>query len=185
MEIITRKEALSQGLTRYYTGVPCKQGHDCEKYVREYRCCECHRLYKIKKYQEDETYRNRILSQQQDAYKKDPEKFRERGRKNNVKFKNQIREQKKKRYASDPRLRKHVLAKVKAWGIKNPEKVRLAKEKCKKHYMEDLTDPYICSLLTGHGSCLTAKDIPPNFIKAKREHLRLTRTLKDIQNGRI
>jgi len=40
MEIISRKEAKSQGLKRYFTGKPCKRGHICERYLSN-RCIEC------------------------------------------------------------------------------------------------------------------------------------------------
>ncbi len=42
MNKITRKEAIKQGLTYYYTGKPCKNGHVAERYVRtEGRCVLC------------------------------------------------------------------------------------------------------------------------------------------------
>lgn len=41
MEIITRAEAKAQGLVRYFTGVPCKHGHMCERLVRSATCVEC------------------------------------------------------------------------------------------------------------------------------------------------
>lgn len=33
MEIITRIDAAKRGLKRYYTGKPCKHGHDSERWV--------------------------------------------------------------------------------------------------------------------------------------------------------
>jgi hypothetical protein len=41
MKIITRQEAKSLGLTRYFTGKPCKYGHVCERYSKNGRCFEC------------------------------------------------------------------------------------------------------------------------------------------------
>ncbi len=40
-QIIKRKEAKSQGLTRYFTGKPCPQGHICERFVSYGQCLEC------------------------------------------------------------------------------------------------------------------------------------------------
>jgi hypothetical protein len=40
---ITRKEAKALGLTRYFTGKPCKRGHVCERYMGNSTCAECHR----------------------------------------------------------------------------------------------------------------------------------------------
>lgn len=40
MEIITRKEAIAQGLKRYFTGKPCKHGHVSERTINR-NCVEC------------------------------------------------------------------------------------------------------------------------------------------------
>jgi len=39
--IISRKDAKSQGLTRYFTGIPCKYSHISERYVVNGLCIEC------------------------------------------------------------------------------------------------------------------------------------------------
>src|SRR5690242_13474503 len=39
--IITREQALAAGLTRYFTGKPCKSGHVCERLVTTRTCVEC------------------------------------------------------------------------------------------------------------------------------------------------
>ncbi len=44
MDLITRQEALQQGLKRYYTGVPCKHGHDAERLANRSNCVECKRV---------------------------------------------------------------------------------------------------------------------------------------------
>jgi hypothetical protein len=46
MDLITRQDALAQGLKRYYTGVPCKRGHVAEKYTSKGSCVECVSAYK-------------------------------------------------------------------------------------------------------------------------------------------
>jgi len=48
MEIISRKEAREKGLTRFYTGVPCKYSHDCERRVVNNICVECEAIAKKK-----------------------------------------------------------------------------------------------------------------------------------------
>jgi predicted Fe-S protein YdhL (DUF1289 family) len=40
VEIITRKQAIEQGLKRYFTGKPCKRGHVDERYVTR-GCIAC------------------------------------------------------------------------------------------------------------------------------------------------
>jgi hypothetical protein len=41
--IIGRAEARALGLTRYFTGKPCKHGHVAERGVRRRECTECRR----------------------------------------------------------------------------------------------------------------------------------------------
>lgn len=41
MKIITREDAESQGLKRYYTGKPCRRGHAGERYTGSRKCVEC------------------------------------------------------------------------------------------------------------------------------------------------
>lgn len=41
MDKITRKDALSKGLSKYFTGVACKNGHTAERYVQSGTCEEC------------------------------------------------------------------------------------------------------------------------------------------------
>lgn len=48
-QIISRKEALEQGLKFYFTGVPCANGHLCERDVAEWRCLECRRAKATRK----------------------------------------------------------------------------------------------------------------------------------------
>ena len=42
MKIVTRKEALAQGLKWYYTGKPCKHGHLSVRRTTTKHCNECH-----------------------------------------------------------------------------------------------------------------------------------------------
>ncbi len=46
IKIITRTKAKSCGLTRYFTGKPCKQGHICEKYTSNSTCVKCLKITK-------------------------------------------------------------------------------------------------------------------------------------------
>lgn len=45
MKIITRQEAKEQNLSRYYTGKPCRRGHDCESYTKTGKCTRCKALH--------------------------------------------------------------------------------------------------------------------------------------------
>lgn len=49
LELIARKEAWEKGLTRYFTGQPCRaRGHVAERYVSTSGCVECLTMYKGK-----------------------------------------------------------------------------------------------------------------------------------------
>lgn len=39
--MISRQEALAQGLPRYFTGVPCKHGHISERFTGNQQCYQC------------------------------------------------------------------------------------------------------------------------------------------------
>lgn len=41
MQLISRDDATSAGLTHYFTGVPCKHGHITARYVRDGKCSTC------------------------------------------------------------------------------------------------------------------------------------------------
>jgi len=45
MQIISRKEAIAQGLSRYFTGEPCGHGHIDERYVSGRGCHTCRRIW--------------------------------------------------------------------------------------------------------------------------------------------
>jgi len=45
MEHLTRSQAIAFGLTRYFTGKPCPQGHVAERKVSNRDCVECNRTY--------------------------------------------------------------------------------------------------------------------------------------------
>ena len=42
--IISREEARAKGLVLFYTGLPCRRGHICERYVSGYTCVMCTKL---------------------------------------------------------------------------------------------------------------------------------------------
>lgn len=44
--IILRREAIASGLSRYFTGKPCKHGHVSERGTSRGQCLECHREWR-------------------------------------------------------------------------------------------------------------------------------------------
>lgn len=41
--VLSRAEAIERGLTRFYTGLPCKEGHFAERFVSNRQCVVCNR----------------------------------------------------------------------------------------------------------------------------------------------
>ena len=68
--IISRKDALAQGLKFYFTGKPCSNGHVCERDVAEWRCLECRKAKAARKYQREAPERS---AKKRERYATDPE----------------------------------------------------------------------------------------------------------------
>src|SRR3954467_1014764 len=94
--IIGRREALVQGLARYYTGKCCKRGHAAERYVCNCECVQC--VYDKTKARE--------------WHKKNPERHRELNRKwarANPEYKQQYNEENRGRFNAYWRERWHAI----------------------------------------------------------------------------
>lgn len=50
MKIVTRQEAFRLGITRYFTGKPCKNGHLAERDTLRGDCLQCRNAY-MREYQ--------------------------------------------------------------------------------------------------------------------------------------
>lgn len=49
MELISRESAWQAGLTKFFTGKPCKKGHICERYVSNGGCVFCMNPFSAKR----------------------------------------------------------------------------------------------------------------------------------------
>ncbi|TWW38974.1 HNH endonuclease [Pseudomonas aeruginosa] len=66
MKIISRKDALAAGLTRYFTGKPCIHGHISQRSTSNKTCLECHSARKAEHYLTNRQHYDRYHS----AYRK-------------------------------------------------------------------------------------------------------------------
>ncbi|MDR3464153.1 MAG: HNH endonuclease signature motif containing protein [Beijerinckiaceae bacterium] len=125
-ELLSRADARARGLSRYWTGKPCKHGHIAERIVANGACVECVALIS-KRYKE-----------------RDPEHFRELRRGVEQKYRDlhreKVREKDRRSWAAAPveRRQRHRAADKKyreankekerersaRWAAANPEKVR-------------------------------------------------------------
>lgn len=100
MEKITRKEAVARGLKRYFTGLPCKNGHIDERFVSTAHCKECLRQRDVRRYREN------------------PQRERERLRKYRDKNREALREYARRYAVQNPEETKK---KNREWRARNPE----------------------------------------------------------------
>lgn len=95
MEKISRKEASSQGLSKYFTGKPCKHGHIDYRYVCDCTCFQCardkvarykekyphkvkeHRANRVKKYHSCEETRAKAIAESARWVRENKERARE------------------------------------------------------------------------------------------------------------
>jgi hypothetical protein len=70
-DIISRKDALALGLTRYFTGTPCKHGHVSERYTENSTCVQCNLARMARRYAEKPEF---YAKKHKDYIKANPEK---------------------------------------------------------------------------------------------------------------
>jgi hypothetical protein len=88
MDIISRKEAKEKGLTRYFTGKPCKYGHISERLTSDGVCVACEREHRqenkeqLKEYYREwkQENRERLKEYKRKWYLENAQKEKERKR---------------------------------------------------------------------------------------------------------
>lgn len=79
LSIISRADALSAGLVRFFDGSTCAKGHRTERYVKSGTCCECNReRSKATVKVHYGRHRDRILDAKRDYYKQNAEAIKGR-----------------------------------------------------------------------------------------------------------
>lgn len=130
--VITKADAIKQGLTRYYTGKPCKHGHISERQVANRQCCECLRIANL-----TDQHKNMVRLSQRKR-RQDPalrEKERQESRR-------RMREIYYPHYRADPAMRERA-AKMRRdryylLKLEQPEKV---KAKRRQDYLRSASTP--------------------------------------------
>lgn len=97
-KILSRAEALSLGLKRYYTGEPCGKGHIAERYSSNHNCATCCYERLERKYAAKRAAKEPVVTLSPQEYHR-------------------------KRYA-DPEIRKKITEANARWAAANPEKVK-------------------------------------------------------------
>lgn len=94
LQIVGRDIALARGMKRFYTGAPCKHGHDCERTLAN-SCCECERLRSLRYSTENRDKRKAYASKNRERANVTRSKWA-------MKNRDTINRQKRERYADDP-----------------------------------------------------------------------------------
>jgi hypothetical protein len=98
MDIISRKDALAQGLKHYFTGKPCKRGHFSHRFVSTRQCADCQNHNERTYYTEKPEYKAKRKAKAVKEYeeiKADPAKkaaYDERARKRGAVYRAENRE---------------------------------------------------------------------------------------------
>ena len=154
LKIITRKEAIEQGLKRYFTGKPCRYGHVDERTLCNGRCRTCGREQR------------RIL------IRENPEKENQRVRKYRESEKG------KKRYERYKIANADKIKKQSAGYYRQPD-VLLMKRLYTKARVERIADSYVTGLLRKQTGGIPSELITPETIGLKRTQLQIKRYLKE------
>jgi hypothetical protein len=128
MEIVTKQQAKDRGLKRYFTGVPCKRGHICERYIQGGACIECMMLANIK----NKWYENNIERAKENMHRWANANSERKKELANRWYKNNMEQAKK--LASNWRKanpEKHKVY-VQRWRKANPEKHKVYVQRWRK-----------------------------------------------------
>jgi 5-methylcytosine-specific restriction endonuclease McrA len=111
--VISRKDAQTQGLVRYFTGYPCKRSHLAERLVSDKACMMCMRLRKS-----GPDYAAKLRAR----YARNPDKYKAMVTAYTEANRAKVRERRRKhREANKERL----YAETRAWAKANPRKRRV------------------------------------------------------------
>ncbi len=139
MKIISRKEALEQNLTQYFTGNPCKRGHVSIRLING-GCVECRKLRYDKEYHKEYDKQPHRKQQNKDWYKQNKERRREYQRKY----------QKNNKALGSMRAMNRKAAKLQRTPLwANKENIRFFYEHCPKGYHVDHIIPLCGENISG------------------------------------
>lgn len=116
--IITRSDAISQGLARYFTGKPCRNGHIDWRLVVNWTCVQCAKDSATSAYSKDP---GKFIARRLEAYRANAESEKAKMRAHYAANIETAKRQKRQRYYANPeKMRRDA----RQWAQANPEKRR-------------------------------------------------------------
>lgn len=130
MKIISRNDAISTGLNKYFTGIPCRNGHVSERYSCNTKCVKCvsdqSKLRYDNNQEEMRNRRKKYYYENQDKEKLARDRY-------NKEHKDEIKAKRKDNYHKN---RSREIEKTKQWRMLNKEKVREYQKKYREENKE-------------------------------------------------
>ena len=121
MKIISRKEAIEQGLVKFYTGEPCPKEHLSPRYVSSRNCLQC-----VKEYADRN--REKRNAKHREEYHENIEESREISR---IKYSIGDNKIKKKKYYNENKDK--IISKSTEWNKTNTEKRKAIRQNWEKN----------------------------------------------------
>jgi 5-methylcytosine-specific restriction endonuclease McrA len=128
MNVISRREALSQGLSYYFTGKPCKHGHVSQRRTNSRICMDCQRDYESKnrekRREKNRKYRlkniDKLKGSYRDYYRKNRDILSAKNKRYHSENLEKIAERKSKNRSENP---EKFAESYRRWAKANPIKV--------------------------------------------------------------
>ncbi len=142
--LLSRAKALAAGLSRFFTGKPCRRGHIDERMVSGGACRSCqretsgtwksHNREKVRasahrRWVTSERYRKESLERLRRRYRKKKNEVYQLHRQWYIENRDQVCERRRIKYATDPEARARHLGGHRRWRTVNLEKYRQGKRK--------------------------------------------------------
>ena len=128
-QLISRAEARSKGLTHYFTGKECKNGHISKRLTKCGRCLECCNMWVRRDYSNNP---DKFRKQAKDRYALDPEKHAQKAANWRAENPDRVKEIQKGYRERNPRI---VSERKKEWRKNNPDYAAEHREKNRGEYM--------------------------------------------------
>lgn len=133
---MTRDEAISAGVNRYFTGKSCLNGHICEWIASTNKCVQCQKE-NVRRY--NAAHPDRVRARMRNWQSKNREKVRKWNKEWAAKNQDKVKQYGKKWYAiaaADPAVVIERRKKKKAWEIANPEKAAAGRKRYQMRHPE-------------------------------------------------